>query len=345
MLPKNKKKLSILIPVYNEIEFLELFTSKLLNVFKNINTEYIFIDDGSNDGSKEWLINFVNNSQLKLQLIDLKKNYGKGYALHQGIKIASGDYLLFQDADLELEPKDSLEMYNIILGDQSINCVFGSRYLSGKLKKNKNYLNELVGKMNSLIFNFLFQESLSDIHCGTKIISKKVLDKLDLSIKDFGFEIDIAAQISKLNYDIYEYGISYFARTKDQGKKITWVDGLKSYYHLFKTRFIQNDLATIFSIIYSTSYMGFVGTYFGMGLGKYMVVAFFIIIGLFIGLHRKLFSSTIILCLGYFGSFFSQGNGKIYTILIGFLIGIYISKIIIKFMKAKPQNKLIKFFI
>tara|TARA_B110000263_G_scaffold250113_1_gene270592 strand:- start:2291 stop:3328 length:1038 start_codon:yes stop_codon:yes gene_type:complete len=342
---KSKKKLSILIPVYNEINFLKLFSSKLSNVFKNTNAEYIFIDDGSTDGSKEWLNDYVNNSPLELQLIDLKKNYGKGHALHEGIKIAQGDYLLFQDADLELDPKDSLEMYNIILNDQSISCVFGSRYLSGKLKRNKNYLNEFFGKMNSFIFNLLFKESLSDIHCGSKIVSKKIIDQLDLSIKDFGFEIDIAAQISKLNYDIYEYGISYFARSKKDGKKITWLDGLKSYYYLFKTRFIQNDLATIFSIFYTTFYMGYIGTYFGLGVGKYMVVMFFIFVGLFIGLYRRLFSSTVILCFIYFGSFFSQGNGKIYTILIGFLLGIYISKKLIKFTKAKSQNKLITFFI
>ncbi|MDC0195167.1 glycosyltransferase family 2 protein [Alphaproteobacteria bacterium] len=342
---KNKKKLSILIPVYNEINFLELFTNKLVSVFKNTNTEYIFIDDGSTDGSKEWLVNYLNKSLLDVQLIDLKKNYGKGYALHEGIKIAKGDYLLFQDADLELDPNDSLEMFNIILNDQSINCVFGSRYLSGKLKKNKNYLNEFIGKMNSLIFNFLFQESLSDIHCGTKIVSKKILDNLKLTIKDFGFEIDIAAQISKLNYDIYEYGISYFARSKIQGKKITWIDGLKSYYYLFKTRFIQNDLATIYSILYSTLYMGFIGTYFGMGIGKYLVVISFIFVGLFIGLHRRLFSSTTILFFSYIGSLFSQGNGKIYTILIGFLFGIYISKMLIKFIRGNTQNKLITFFI
>jgi len=130
-------------------------------------------------------------------------------------------------------------MLKIISGNVTMNCLFGSRYLSGKLKNNNNYLYEFVGKFNSLLFNILFKQSISDLHCGTKIISKEVLDSLNLTIKDFGVEIDLAAQISKKNYDIYEHGISYFSRTKKEGKKITWIDGLKSYFYLFKLRFVQ----------------------------------------------------------------------------------------------------------
>ena len=133
--------------------------------------------------------------------------------------------------------------------------IFGSRYLSGKIKKNKNLLNEFIGRLNSIIFNLLFSQSLSDVHCGTKIISKKVKDKISLTIKDFGLEIDLASQIAKNNIEIYEYGISYFARTVQQGKKITWYDGLKSYYYLFKTRFIDNDFPTKLSIFYTSFYM------------------------------------------------------------------------------------------
>ena len=132
-------------------------------------------------------------------------------------------------------------MLKIISDDVAINCLFGSRYLTEKLKNNNNYLYEFVGKFNSLLFNILFNKSLSDLHCGTKIISKEILDSLNLTIKDFGVEIDLAAQISKKNYDIYEHGISYFPRTKKEGKKITWMDGLKSYFYLFKLRFIQKN--------------------------------------------------------------------------------------------------------
>jgi len=235
-------KLSIIIPVFNEVDYLEQFTKELLDSFKNEKVEYIFVDDGSYDGTSDWLFNFCNHELNKnCQLISLKKNIGKGNALHQGINIANGQFVLFQDADLELDTRDSLEMFRIIKGDPTIKCLFGSRYLSGKLKKNNNYLNEFVCKFNSLLFNVLFNQSISDLHCGTKIISKKTLNSLNLTIKDFGVEIDLAAQIAKKNYDIYEYGISYIARTKKRGKKITWIDGIKSYFYLFKLRFIKNN--------------------------------------------------------------------------------------------------------
>ena len=235
-------KLSIVIPVYNEINCLEQFTKKLLESFKNEMVEYIFVDDGSSDGSSDWLLIFCNNKLNKnCNLVALKKNIGKGNALHQGINIANGQFVLFQDADLELDTNDSLEMFKLITSDSAINCLFGSRNLSGKLKKNNNYLHAFIGKFNSLLFNILFNQSLSDLHCGTKIISKEVLNSLNLTIKDFGVEIDLAAQISKKKYNIHEYAISYFSRTKKEGKKITWIDGLKSYFYLFKLRFIQKN--------------------------------------------------------------------------------------------------------
>lgn len=233
-------KLSIIIPVFNEISYLDQFTKKLFKSFKNEMVEYIFVDDGSYDGSSEWLFNFCNSKLNKnCNLVSIKNNSGKGNAFHQGLKITNGQFVLFQDADLELDTNDSLEMLKIISGNVTMNCLFGSRYLSGKLKNNNNYLYEFVGKFNSLLFNILFKQSISDLHCGTKIISKEVLDSLNLTIKDFGVEIDLAAQISKKNYDIYEHGISYFSRTKKEGKKITWIDGLKSYFYLFKLRFVQ----------------------------------------------------------------------------------------------------------
>lgn len=225
--------------MYNEINCLEQFTKKLLESFKNEKIEYIFVDDGSDDGSSNWLFNFCNNELNKnCKLINLKNNIGKGNAFHQGINLANGQYVLFQDADLELDTNDSLEMLKIISRDTTMNCLFGSRYLLGRLNNN-NYLYEFVGKFNTLVFNILFNQSLSDLHCGTKIISKEILNSLNLTIKDFGVEIDLAAQISKKNYDIHEFGISYLPRTKKEGKKITWIDGLKSYFYLFKLRFIQ----------------------------------------------------------------------------------------------------------
>ena len=233
-------KLSILIPIYNEIAYLDEFTKRLKQTFDSEDAEYIFINDGSTDGSNEWLDKFVSNQKSKkIKLINLKRNYGKGNALQQGIKNSIGDYLLFQDADLELDTADSLEMYKIIKNDSRMECVFGSRYLIGQLIRSNNYLYKFVGKFNSFLFNILFNQSISDVHCGTKIVSRKIINNIKLTINDFGFEIDIASQIAKKKYKIYEFGISYYARSFKEGKKITWLDGIKCYYYLLKLRLFK----------------------------------------------------------------------------------------------------------
>ena len=343
-------KLSIIIPVYNEINCLEKFTNNLMDSFNNQNAEYIFINDGSTDGSAEWLINYKNKYLSKYPnnnfiLINLKENTGKGFALRKGLESAAGDYILFQDSDLELDPKDSLEMFDIIKEYSEMKVLFGSRFISGKLRSNKNFLNELIVKFNTIIFNILYRQSISDLHCGTKIISKEVINKIKLTIKDFGIEIDIASQIAKNKFQIYEYGISYFSRTILEGKKITWIDGILSYYYLFKTRFIDNDISILLSIVYSIFYMIFVATYFGMGIGKSIIIFIFLIIGCFIGLYNKLFTSSLVFLSIYFGSLFSEGNGKIYTVLLGFLLGIYLSSKLSKKINSITNNKFIKFFV
>ena len=340
-------KLSIIIPVYNEYPFLEVFTKNLTNSFRDQNVEYIFINDGSNDKSDEWLAKYIdqNNNSNNFFLINLEKNMGKGFAIKKGLEKASGDFVLFQDSDLELDSEDSREMYELVKKTPQMKALFGSRFLSGKLRSNKNFINEIFVRLNSIIFNILFRQSITDLHCGTKIISKNIIDKITLTIKDFGFEIDIATQIAKHNIEIYEYGVSYFSRTKLEGKKITWVDGLLSYYYLFKTRFIDNEFSILLSIIYSSFYMAFLGFYFGMGIGKYLIIITFFVIGCFIGLYKKLFSTSLVFLFIYFGSLFSAGNGKIYTILIGFIIGMFISNKISKKINTYTDNKFIKFFV
>ena len=339
-------KLSILIPVFNEINYLRDFTDQLKNSFIDEDVEYIFINDGSTDGSREWLEEYLKTqAKENNRLINIEKNTGKGNAIHEGIKICKGDNVLFQDSDLELDTNDSFEMYKIIKSDNNIECLFGSRYLSGKLKRNINFINAFIGKINSLIFNMLFYQSLSDVHCGTKIVTRNVLKKIDLKIKDFGFEIDFASQVAKNNFDIFEYGISYFARTIEEGKKITWVDGIKSYYYLFKTRFIDNDLSTQLSILFSAAYMMYIGSHFSMGSGQYIIVFITLIIGLFIGLSRKIASSSIVYLFCFIGSLFSKGNGKIYTVILGFMVGLYLSKKILQLINAKTNNKFISFFV
>ena len=119
-------------------------------------------------------------------------------------------------------------------------------------------------------------------------------------------------------------GVSYFSRTIEDGKKITWIDGLKSYYYLFKARFLDNSTSTLISIIISSIYMTFVGSYFGMGLGNTLFVIFFFLIGLVIGLHTKIISSLLIFLFIYLGSLFGNGQGKVLSVLVFFILGIYL---------------------
>jgi len=343
---KEKSKLSIIIPVFNEIRYLKIFINNLTKVFNKENIEYIFVNDGSNDGSEIFLKNEIKKfSKNKTKLINLKKNYGKGFAVKEGLKLSTGDYILFHDSDLELSPKDTNEMYQLIKENPNMKVLFGSRYISGKLRASKNFLNEIVSKFNSYLFNILFRQSISDVHCGAKIVSKDILKKINLTANDFGFEIDIASQIAKNNFKIYEYGISYFSRTKEEGKKITWKDGLLSYYYLFKFRFLINDYAILLSILYSVLYMAFVGSYFGLGIGKILFILIFIIIGSFIGLYKKLASSSIILLMIYFGSLFSKGNGKYFTVFLGFFLGLILAKIFENIIKKLSKNNFIRFFV
>jgi len=325
---KSNNILSIIIPVYNEKNFLLRLFVQLKEHFNQNNIEVIFVDDGSNDGSSEILKNIKDkqNYKFSFKLIKLDINSGKGKALQSGIKNSDGDYILLQDADLELDTKDAKEMFEMIISNNDIKCIFGSRYLSGKLKKNNYFFNSLVGKFNSLIFNIFFSQSLSDVHCGLKILHRSVIDKINLSINDFGIEIDLASQIVRNNFFIYEFGVSYFFRSKAQGKKITWIDGLKSFYYLIKARFFDNSTSTNLSIIYSSIYMAFVGSHFGMGIGNTLFIVFFFIFGSVIGIHFKIISSTIIFLFIFLGSLFGKGNGTTLAVFLFFLLGLLVAR-------------------
>ena len=328
MLQENSKILSIVIPVFNEINFLNKLFQQIETYFNKENIEIIVVDDGSTDGSSNLLNELKQKKHYKFlfKLIKLDINSGKGKAIQTGIKNSIGEYILLQDADLELDFKDAKEMFDMITKNKDIKCIFGSRYLSGKLKKNNYFFNNLVGKINSLIFNIFFSQSLSDVHCGLKILHRSVIEKINLSINDFGIEIDLASQIVRNNFFIYEFGVSYFFRSKAQGKKITWVDGLKSFYYLIKVRFFDNSASTNISILYSIIYMGYVGSYFGMGVGNTLFIIIFSILGSILGINFKILSSTLIFLLIYIGSLFGKGNGTTLSVAFFFVLGILIAR-------------------
>ena len=325
---ENDTDLSIIIPVFNEQNFILKLFDQIKLYFNKKNVEIIFVDDGSTDKSLQILqdLQKLNDYKFLFKINKLDINSGKGKAIQTGIKNSNGKYVLLQDADLELDIKDAKEMYEMISNNNEIKCIFGSRYLSGKLKKNNYFFNSLVGKINSLIFNIFFSQSLSDVHCGLKILDRSVIDKINLSVNDFGIEIDLASQIVRNNFFIYEFGVSYFFRSKSQGKKITWVDGIKSFYYLFKVRFFDNSASTNLSIIYSSIYMAFVGSHFGMGLGNTLFIIIFFIFGSILGIHFKILSSSIIFFFIFVGSLFGKGNGTTLAVIIFFILGLFVAR-------------------
>ena len=339
--------LSLIIPVYNEASLIEDFLDNLQDAFKNLDCKFIFIDDGSNDGTSEKLekkiLNTFNKKNYKL--INLKKNHGKAYAVKRGIEYIEGDYTLLIDSDLEYDPKDALELYQIAQSNKAINVIQGSRYLGAKVQARKHLFNDIAVRINTFLFNFLFGQSITDLHTGTKIIKSNLLKKLDLSFSRFGLEIDINSQIAKKNINIFEYGISYIERSKSDGKKITIIDGCLAYYFIFKARFIQNDYPTNISVLYSFLFMTYAGTFFGLGIGKILITLLFSFIGLVIGLKRKLLPLSLIFFSIYLGSLFSKGNGRIFPIVLFFFIALYISKKISQKYEKSDKNIFKKFLI
>ena len=338
---------SIIVPVYNEVNIIEKFAEKLSKTFRKFNAKIIFVNDGSSDGTSEWLKKnlikkFPNNNYV---LIDLKKNYGKGYAVKKGIEKIEGDYTIFIDSDLEYEPIDALELFNIVNKNENknIKALFGSRYVGGKLQLRRHFFNDIAVRINTWIFNILFNQSITDLHSGTKIIENKLLKSLQLTINGFGHEIDVSSQISIKNINIYETGISYIERSFDEGKKITVVDGILSYYYLFITRFFHNDIYTHISMLYSLSFMTYIGTFFGMGVGKVMITVFFAFVGLINAMHRKIFALSTIFLFIFLGSLFSQGNGRIYPILIFYFFSLWFTKKIFGKSLKKNNKSLLNF--
>ncbi len=328
---------------------IEKFIEKLFKTFSHLNVKYIIVDDGSKDGTKKWLENnlqkFIDKNNY--ELIILKKNKGKGFAVRKGIEKIEGDYTIFIDSDLEYDPNDALELFDIVNNNEnkSIKALVGSRYIGGKLQLRRHFFNDIAVRLNTWIFNVLFNQSITDLHSGTKIIENKLLKSLNLTLDGFGHEIDISSQISSKTINIYETGISYVERSFEEGKKITIIDGILSYYFLFKARFLQNDKYIQVSMLYSLTAMLFIGTFFGMGIGKIMITVVFAFVGLVNAMHRKIFALSIVFLFIYLGSLFSDGNGRIFPILLFYFFSLWLTKRIFKKIKKTDSNNFLNFFI
>jgi glycosyltransferase involved in cell wall biosynthesis len=228
-------KLSVIIPCYNEENTLKSILDKVSNQ-NFIEKEIIVIDDFSTDNSRKILANYQQD-QENVKIIYNLQNKGKGYSIRQGLKLATGDIILIQDADLEYSPDDYKNLIKPIL-DGNADVVFGSRFIGSQETRVLYFWHTLGNRFLTLLSNMLTNLNLTDMECCYKVFKKNVIKNINLSEDRFGFEPEITAKISKKNLRIYEIGVKYFGRKYEDGKKITWKDGFAAifcivYYNLF----------------------------------------------------------------------------------------------------------------
>jgi len=225
------KTVSIIIPVFNEAstvdEALKRVYCKRLTEWKK---EIIIIDDGSTDGTREKLKAWEKTCTVVYQT----KNLGKGAALQEGFKRATGDIIIIQDADLEYSPQD----YAVLLApfsDARVHVVYGSRFLGPHLST--MFVYAMGNKFVTLMTNILYNTNITDMETGYKVFRRTILDGIRIGAKRFDFEPEFTAKLLKAGFQIYEVPISYYGRKFSEGKKLTWRDGVVALWTLIRNRF------------------------------------------------------------------------------------------------------------
>jgi glycosyltransferase involved in cell wall biosynthesis len=251
--------LSIVVPAWDEAHTIGRVLATLSAVLPHVAKQIIVVDDGSTDGTREWLrrnfpdgawtgtriivnadgtldFGLTDGLAVTVQVIFHEVNRGKGAALRTAFAAVTGDVVVIQDADLEYDPNDWPAMHDLIAVRKVADVVYGSRFY-GRPHRSLFYHHYLGNRLLSVLFNICFNQTLTDIETCYKMMTREVMRSLRLTADDFGIEVEISAQIAKQRkLRVYELGISYYGRTYAEGKKINWKDGLKAIWYIFKFR-------------------------------------------------------------------------------------------------------------
>lgn len=252
-------KLSVIIPAYNERDTIGPCLERVVAALAHVPKEIIIVDDGSTDGTREWLKAQVDGVEatdstleagddgglrvvpgpgsFSIRVILHERNRGKGGALQTGLACATGDVIIIQDADLEYDPVDWEPMYDLVAARRVADVVYGSRFY-GRPHRALYFHHYMANRCISFIFNALYNQQLTDIEVCYKMFTREVNESLAITANDFGFEVQFSAQVALARrWRIYELGISYYGRTYEEGKKINWKDGVKALWYLLRFRF------------------------------------------------------------------------------------------------------------
>lgn len=239
------RKLSIIIPVYNEEKTIALVLDRIheVKLIRNIEKEVIIVNDCSTDDTEQAVHNYcVSTPALPIKYFRHPVNQGKGAAIHTGIGYATGQYLLMQDADLEYDPGEYNSLLKpVIMGAADV--VYGSRFMGGNAHRILFFWHTIGNRFLTFLSNYFNNLNLTDMETGYKLFRTDIIQRIHLREKRFGFEPEVTAKIAVMpGIRIYEVGISYYGRTFAEGKKIGWRDGVKAIWCILKYSLFNNKV-------------------------------------------------------------------------------------------------------